>query len=122
MEDLTKLKIEKTGEKEYFMSEDFKSLVRSMNLYGARYHKLINYTNILLGETCLFLPPYFVHSLRKGEVPDEISRSAEELTNSFSSECMKVTSSQNFDICEVAFNKYLSFAKLPSLGSDDWKK
>ena len=73
-----------------FAADDLPALKRAMNLYGA--------------------------SLRKGEVPDEISRQAEQLTSSFEESFLKLLTSKNIgtDIIstENAFKAYISFAKI----------
>lgn len=72
----------------YLTSETFDELVRSMKLYGA--------------------------SLRKGELPDEISRTTDKLTDKFSVDCdlfssKKKSSQEQLNLCVSDFNKYVEF-------------
>lgn len=73
-----------------FAADDLPGLKRAMSLYGA--------------------------SLRKGEVPDEISREADQLTLSFEAAFQKLLTSKNVDkdynLADDAFKSYLSFAKI----------
>jgi len=75
---------------EYFSTNELPGLKRAMNLYGA--------------------------SLRKGEVPDEISREAEQLTTSFEASFLRLTKAKDFrddlKAVDTAFKAYLSFAKI----------
>lgn len=79
---------------ESFSKDELPGLKRAMNLYGA--------------------------SLRKGEVPDEISRQAEQLTSSFETSFLRLLQvkdpkSELLSV-DAAFKAYLSFAKIdPSL-------
>mmetsp|Transcript_11594 Transcript_11594/g.15958 ORF Transcript_11594/g.15958 Transcript_11594/m.15958 type:complete len:195 (-) Transcript_11594:1408-1992(-) len=73
-----------------FSKDELPGLKRAMNLYGA--------------------------SLRKGEVPDEISREAEQLTASFESSFLRWTKAKDLQTdlqtVDAAFKAYLSFAKI----------
>lgn len=73
-----------------FLEDDLPSLQRAMILYGL--------------------------SLRKGEVPDEISRKAEILTDNFVKEVKELTSVKDLPAqlgrCQVAIDDYISFAKI----------
>lgn len=73
-----------------FLDEDLPTLQRAMNLYGL--------------------------SLRKGEVPDEISRKAEALTDAFAKEAKELLSAKNLPVqlerCQAALDEYVSFAKI----------
>ena len=73
-----------------FAADDLPGLKRAMSLYGA--------------------------SLRKGEVPDEISREAEQLTLTFEAAFQKLSTSKTIDsdynLADNAFKSYLSFAKI----------
>lgn len=73
-----------------FATDDLPGLKRAMSLYGA--------------------------SLRKGEVPDEISREAEQLTLVFEAACQKLPTSKSIEtdytLADNAFKSYLSFAKI----------
>ena len=73
-----------------FAADDLPGLKRAMSLYGA--------------------------SLRKGEVPDEISREAEQLTLTFEAAFQKLSTSKTIDsdynLADDAFKSYLSFAKI----------
>ena len=66
-------------------------------------------------------------SLRKGEVPDEISRQAEEKTASFIGELEKLSKSgskmsdDKIKVLRVALDDYLSFAKLEPSSSQIYK-
>lgn len=73
-----------------FLDEDLPSLQRAMNLYGL--------------------------SLRKGEIPDEISRKAEALTDAFVKEAKELLSAKNLPMqlerCQATLDDYISFAKI----------
>lgn len=74
-----------------FITDELPNLRRAMSLYGA--------------------------SLRKGEVPDEISRKAESLTEAFVREVSKLESSkevttQQLQQADLALKEYLQFAKI----------
>ena len=75
-----------------FYAEDFKSLLRAMDLYGA--------------------------SLRKGEVPDETSRQARVLTDEFEVKVNKLVNAPNSEKLKLsadslqALESYLQFAKI----------
>lgn len=74
-----------------FIADELPNFRRAMSLYGA--------------------------SLRKGEVPDEISRKAESLTDAFVREVSKLESSkevatQQLQQADLALKEYLKFAKI----------
>jgi len=73
-----------------FIADELPNLRRAMSLYGA--------------------------SLRKGEVPDEISRKAESLTESFAREVAKLEGSKDIAVqlqqTDFALKEYLQFAKI----------
>lgn len=77
-----------------FVTDELPSLKRAMNLYGA--------------------------SLRKGEVPDEISREAEQLTDEFYAEAAKLSGvankggdvAQQLSIVKSKMDAYVAFAKI----------
>lgn len=73
-----------------FITDELPNLRRAMSLYGA--------------------------SLRKGEVPDEISRKAESLTDAFVREVNKLESSKEvatqLQQADLALKEYLQFAKI----------
>lgn len=80
---------------------ELQNLKRAMNLYGA--------------------------SLRKGEVPDEISRKAEVLTDKFAKEAELLGKAKNEVEVKAmsiniinALNEYLEFAKLSNVDSMDY--
>ena len=84
-----------------FVNDELPPLKRAMGLYGA--------------------------SLRKGEVPDEISRQADLLSNSFASTVVKLSSISdpaeirlNIESSRAALDAYLSFAKLSTTLSDEY--
>ena len=83
-----------------FVEVTLPNLERAMNLYGA--------------------------SLRKGETPDDISRNAEKLTESFKNIAngLSKASTANFpnDISKAkeALNAFLKFAMLSEIDSDDY--
>lgn len=75
--------------KSYIESESFADLSRAFTLYGA--------------------------SLRKGELPDDVSRATEKLSEAFSRDCTKYASSSGntetlLKSCVKDFNDYVSFA------------
>jgi hypothetical protein len=75
--------------RQFVTSEDFSALTRAMSLYGA--------------------------SLRKGEVPDSVSRQAEQLTTVFERDCTKFSKSggsEELRLCLKDFDDYLTFSKL----------
>jgi hypothetical protein len=75
-----------------FTDEQMGSLVRAMGLYGA--------------------------SLRKGEIPDEISRQADELTQEFEKEARKFSktpSKEQYEVTLKSLDNYLKFAGLDSV-------
>ena len=85
-----------------FVEDKLPGLQRAMNLYGA--------------------------SLRKGEVPDEISREATELTEAFVGTMSKLVdkksnavSSEALQNSKKALETYLKFASLSPVDSDDYK-
>lgn len=85
-----------------FVEDKLPGLQRAMNLYGA--------------------------SLRKGEVPDEISREATELTEAFVGTMSKLVdnksnaiSSEALQNSKKALDTYLKFASLSPVDSDDYK-
>ena len=99
------LKLRTLAEVRDFQTNDLPSFKRAMSLYGA--------------------------SLRKGEIPDEISREAEERTNAFEKAVLKIAVKGNGKEDEAvasellapsrsALESFLSFAKLPSLDSADY--
>jgi hypothetical protein len=79
--------------------ENIDKFKRALNLYGA--------------------------SLRKGEVPDEISRTAEKLTATFIAEVDKLDKSSNtveqLAKCRVALDEYLAYSKLDLSTSSIYK-
>ncbi len=84
-----------------FVAEALPNLERAMNLYGA--------------------------SLRKGEVPDEISRTAAKLTEEFvlmANNLLKFEKGSEVDSslirCKAALDVYLKFANLSPVDSTDY--
>lgn len=73
-----------------FKKDELPSFIRAMTLYGA--------------------------SLRKGEVPDAISREAEKITNDFN-DCVIKNNNQ----CIELLDEYLKFSKLSESSSNDYK-
>ena len=73
-----------------FKKDELPSLIRAMSLYGA--------------------------SLRKGEVPDAISREAEKITTEFN-DCVIRNNNQ----CIEILDEYLKFSKLSESSSNDYK-
>jgi hypothetical protein len=63
-------------------------------------------------------------SLRKGEVPDEISRKAEKLSSVFAAEAKKLSSAKDltaeYNAVSKTIDDYLDFAKLPPVSSKDY--
>ena len=80
----------KNSDIEKFKKDELPSFIRAMSLYGA--------------------------SLRKGEVPDAISREAEKITNEFN-ECVIKNNNQ----CVNILDEYLKFSKLSISSSNDYK-
>lgn len=80
----------KNSDIEKFKKDELPSFIRAMSLYGA--------------------------SLRKGEVPDAISREAEKITNDFN-ECVIKNNNQ----CVNILDEYLKFSKLSISSSNDYK-
>lgn len=75
--------------KAYFSSDAFSDLIRAMNLYG--------------------------FSLRQGEAPDDTSRKAEQLTDSFNKVCstyVKSSKASDLESCLQIFEDYKDFSKL----------
>ena len=83
----------------FIEKENIDKFKRALNLYGA--------------------------SLRKGEVPDEISRTAEKLTATFISEVDKLDKSSNtveqLAKCRKALDEYLTYSKLDLSTSSIYK-
>jgi len=80
----------KNSDIEKFKKDELPSFIRAMSLYGA--------------------------SLRKGEVPDAISREADKITNEFN-ECVIKNNNQ----CVNILDEYLKFSKLSISSSNDYK-
>ena len=66
--------------------------------------------------------------MRKGEIPDEVSRKAEKLTEVFAAEVKKLDGAkgdklaQQLEVSKKAINEYLDFAKLPTTDSNDYQQ
>jgi len=83
--------MDKKSDIEVFKKDELPSFIRAMSLYGA--------------------------SLRKGEVPDAVSREAEKITNEFNN-CVN---NNNNNQCIDILDQYLKFSKLSESSSNDYK-
>lgn len=82
-------KVSEEDIKSYLKSETFSDLTRAMKLYGS--------------------------NLKKGEYPDEISRTAESLVDTMISSCngySQTTSKDKLKLCVEGFDKYISFTNI----------